>query len=618
MDMSMMAFFPTAFAPSAAMSSPSISSISSSASVSSPAFPVDGDGRAAAVSLAMPSSSSSPASPVTASASSSLLFHGMNDFGAFMAPAGHSTVTAVSGAMSAAAMGEEIPPSAFLEELLDADEFAGHPSFGAAPMLLAAGAPTHESSGLSAARLSQLEDNYERKKKRAKINRRDLNSRFQELMEVLHLREDRKLNRAKILERAIEHIHELTDELQRVKAQLSSQSNANAPLSTAPRRASAPSPATQVAPPMPLPPWQRRPAPHALSLPPSAPAPVMWMPCPVIPAASPRVPVPRPRGVTAAAALVYAPASASTPAPAPAPAPIPAPAPAPARSSTPQTTTDTALVPRRSGLKRARETSQQRDHAFLWVVQEVPTLLELCDAWSLTALLATSRDIREAVTVVKRLPSLWRQLCLRRWRVDLPLDGAATDPTAYSNRWLDWHRRNQLPQGIASASVLPFASGRRTGIALWAALVRRSNGRTTRTVLVDGRAVVRQVVELRVVVQNVHPVAAVQLSDHVVVRAVDGTALRLISSDARAHLTSTVLSINAAAVANPTLATDVTLRHNDCCVLSVFVDCDGLDLEDQFLQRVLSVSLRCNVSTLDAPIELSAASFGAFPSTLKP
>ncbi|GLE10847.1 hypothetical protein PINS_up023104 [Pythium insidiosum] len=290
--------------------------------------------------------------------------------------------------------------------------------------------------------------------------------------------------------------------------------------------------------------------------------------------------------------------------------------PSPSQSQSPSEST--ALVPRRSGLKRGRESPQSRDHVFIWVVQQVPTLLELCDAWSLTALLATSRDVRGSLAVVKRLPSLWRQLCLRRWHVDLPVDGGASDAAAaYSHRWLDWHRRNQLPQGIASASVLPFASGRRAGVSLWAALVRRSNGRTTRTVLVDGRAVVRQVVELHVVVQNVHPVATVRLSDDVVVRSVNGAAFGLISSDARAHLTSAVLSLNGASVAPSLRVADVTLRHNDCCVLSVFVDCDGLDLEDQFLQRVLSVSLRCDASTLTSPLELSAATFGAFPTTLK-
>ncbi|GLE09832.1 hypothetical protein PINS_up021746 [Pythium insidiosum] len=554
----------------------------------------------------------------------------MSDFGAFMTPAGHS---AGAGGAPGTSMGDEIPPGAFLDELLDADEFAGHPSFGAASMLMPQApvppmhGPSSSSSGLSAARLSQLEDNYERKKKRAKINRRDLNSRFQELMEVLHLREDRKLNRAKILERAIEHIHELTDELHRVKAQLGSQTNGSRNPTTAAatttavasmaRRASAPSGAPQMqAPPMPLPPWQRRPSPHAL---PTPPAPVMWMPCPVIPTASPHVPMQRPRAVSATAALVYAPGAMSTSTHTTNVRSSPSRAPTSQSESPSQSTSEsTALVPRRSGLKRGRESPQTRDHVFIWVVQEVPTLLELCDAWSLTALLATSRDVRGSLAVVKRLPTLWRQLCLRRWRVDLPLDGGASDAAAaYSHRWLDWHRRNQLPQGIASASVLPFASGRRAGVSLWAALVRRSNGRTTRTVLVDGRAVVRQVVELHVVVQNVHPVAAVRLSDDVVVRAVDGAAFGLISSDARAHLTSAVLSLNGASVAPSLRVADVTLRHNDCCVLSVFVDCDGLDLEDQFLQRVLSVSLRCDASTLTSPLELSAATFGAFPTTLK-
>ncbi|CAH0476918.1 unnamed protein product [Peronospora belbahrii] len=55
------------------------------------------------------------------------------------------------------------------------------------------------------------------KKKRAKINRKDVNSRFQELMDILQLKEDRKLNRAKSLEKTIEHIAKLTAELGKLK-----------------------------------------------------------------------------------------------------------------------------------------------------------------------------------------------------------------------------------------------------------------------------------------------------------------------------------------------------------------------------------------------------------------
>ncbi|GLE10848.1 hypothetical protein PINS_up023105 [Pythium insidiosum] len=72
----------------------------------------------------------------------------MSDFGAFMTPAGHS---AGAGGAPVTSMGDEIPPGAFLDELLDADEFAGHPSFGAASMLMpqAPVPPMHDPSSSS-------------------------------------------------------------------------------------------------------------------------------------------------------------------------------------------------------------------------------------------------------------------------------------------------------------------------------------------------------------------------------------------------------------------------------------------------------------------------------------
>ncbi|RLN47666.1 hypothetical protein BBJ28_00015057 [Nothophytophthora sp. Chile5] len=241
-------------------------------------------------------------------------------------------------------------------------------------------------------RLLQLETNYERKKKRAKINRKDLNSRFQELMDLLHLKEDRKLNRAKILEKAIEHIENLSAELEAVKASQ---------------------------------------APH------------------------------QPQNAT-----------------------------------------------------------QQQLHA-----------------------------------------------------------------------------RKAAPGGFL------FASGRTKGINVWGLLSHRSNGHTTRTVLVSGKATVMQVVELYVVVQNLSH-SRLRVTDCISVTASasasgigDGkSSFQPFTADSGAHLMPHVVAFNAIPCTSKDLAS-ITLQHGDLSVLSVFLECAGLELEDQFLQRACWLNVQCEADT---------------------
>jgi hypothetical protein len=130
-------------------------------------------------------------------------------------------------------------------------------------------------------------------------------------------------------------------------------------------------------------------------------------------------------------------------------------------------------------------------------------------------------------------------------------------------------------------------------VSAWGLLSRRSNGRTTRTVLVSGRATVMQVVELYVVVQNMGR-TRVRLTDRIAVTS--GDENRQLASPftvgSGAHLTPHVVAFNSTLCTMAGVA-GVELHHGDVCVLSVFLHCQGLDLEEEFLQRYVR-GARCS------------------------
>lgn len=131
---------------------------------------------------------------------------------------------------------------------------------------------------------------------------------------------------------------------------------------------------------------------------------------------------------------------------------------------------------------------------------------------------------------------------------------------------------------------------------VWGLLARRSNGRTTRTVLVGGKAAVTQVVELYVVVQNMG-LDAIRLSDDISVGLAPGASggvasLTPFTAASGAHLTPHVISLNGGACVTRALES-VVLRHGDVCVLDVFIECPGLDLEHEFLQRCVTCVVSC-------------------------
>lgn len=139
-----------------------------------------------------------------------------------------------------------------------------------------------------------------------------------------------------------------------------------------------------------------------------------------------------------------------------------------------------------------------------------------------------------------------------------------------------------------------FAAGRKHNINTWGLLTRRSNGRTTRTVLVSGRATVTQVVEVNVVVQNMGQ-TRVRLTDRIAVSSEAALLATPFTTNSGAHLTPHIVAINS----KPCIMAGVEgveLHHGDTCVLSVFLHCEGLDLEDEFLHRYVVVVFKpCKV-----------------------
>jgi chromatin segregation and condensation protein Rec8/ScpA/Scc1 (kleisin family) len=303
----------------------------------------------------------------------------------------------------------------------------------------ASGSP---STGTSNLRLLQLETNYERKKKRAKINRKDLNSRFQELMDILHLKEDRKLNRAKILEKTIEHIEKLTAELKALKAghqpqhtsgrtsvalhrppQLHAMTSAMAhSMGQHSIASSAHGAATGGAPLLPYNPAHTHPwGPAAVgtSLPLAS---MMWVPCPVVTSSGMVLKRAAPgRSADTASrkrGRVESVESVST-----------------TISEPVSSASETDSAPEAAQV-RAASSAANESSLLEWSAQEIPTLLAYCDAWTLVAVMKTSRELRRA----SQRRTLWEDLCRVRWR--LPPTVSVAEPF---EQWQEWHRRNRIP-----------------------------------------------------------------------------------------------------------------------------------------------------------------------------
>lgn len=106
--------------------------------------------------------------------------------------------------------------------------------------------------------------------------------------------------------------------------------------------------------------------------------------------------------------------------------------------------------------------------------------------------------------------------------------------------------------------------------------------------LLGGRATVMQVVELYIVLQNTSQ-SKVRLTDQISVSCAASSSskndiFQPFTSGSGAHLTPHVVAFNDEVCATKDLKS-VVLNHGDVCVLDVFLQSTGLDLELEFLQR---------------------------------
>ncbi|ETK81508.1 hypothetical protein F441_13225, partial [Phytophthora nicotianae CJ01A1] len=457
------------------------------------------------------------------------------------------------------------------------------------------GSPSTPCAATHPSRLLQLETNYERKKKRAKINRKDLNSRFQELMDILHLKEDRKLNRAKILEKTIEHIEKLTAQVNALKA--GQQSQPQGLQHNSARKTPIPLHHPQLhgmamgqhniassvrgpgGPPL-LPynpsqshPWNAGAIGTNLPL-----APMLWMPCPVVTST----------GMTRKRAAPDRTTDASNR--------------KRGRVESVESEATTISEPVSSSLEAeviegtaTSSSVSSESSVFEWSAQEIPTILSFCDAWTLVAVMRTSRELRRAAQSDK----LWTELCRARWRFSPQID--IPQPL---EQWQKFHVANRIPDcsNFTRGGQL-FASGRTKGVSVWGMLSHRSNGHTTRTVLVNGKAAVMQVVELFVVVQNMSR-SRVYVTDCISVSENGDTNQSFLpfTATSGAHLMPTVVAVNSEPYVTKDLA-GVALQHGDLCVLSVFMACPGLELEEQFLQRAAWLDVQMKMDSSDKVLE---------------
>ncbi|KAG6968301.1 hypothetical protein JG688_00005880 [Phytophthora aleatoria] len=456
------------------------------------------------------------------------------------------------------------------------------------------------SAATNPSRLLQLETNYERKKKRAKINRKDLNSRFQELMDILHLKEDRKLNRAKILEKTIEHIEKLTAQLKALKArqpppQQGLQHNASLRKKAIPLHhphqlhaamgqhniaGSVRGSAAGGAPLLPYNPSQSHPWSAGVIGTNLPLAPVMWMPCPVVTSTA----MTRKRAAPGRTADTSSRKRGRV------------------ESVESEATTISEAVSSSSEAEATEVTAATsavatESSVFEWSAQEIPTILSYCDAWTLVSVMRTSSELRRAA----RSDTLWADLCRARWRISPQID----IPQPFE-QWQKFHGANRIPgcSNFTRGGQL-FASGRTKDISVWGLLSHRSNGHTTRTVLVNGKAAVMQVVELFVVVQNLSR-ARVRVTDCISVSASESgdtnSSFQPFTAASGAHLMPTVVAVNSEPCVTKDLA-GVALHHGDLCVLSVFMACPGLEMEDQFLQRVGWLNMQVKMDSRDKVLE---------------
>ncbi|KAF0689520.1 Aste57867_19023 [Aphanomyces stellatus] len=226
------------------------------------------------------------------------------------------------------------------------------------------------------------------------------------------------------------------------------------------------------------------------------------------------------------------------------------------------------------------------------LVYTCPHLLRHFDASTLAQLMQVSTEWRKFVCDPKQ-SYLWEALIDARWHIPR-MDIARVAAGPMRQKWSTLHRLMHLPHGAYTdaatddigASSTVVAKGRSQGIDVWGVLARRSNSRTTRSVWRDGSVSVMQVVELRLVVQN--------MSASPVVVALSSVAVwpfHVLDASYGTLFEPRWIALNGAK--SVSADKQVILKHMDFGVVSVYVSCPQVEFEEHFLARARAIQVAC-------------------------
>ncbi|EQC35431.1 hypothetical protein SDRG_07141 [Saprolegnia diclina VS20] len=392
----------------------------------------------------------------------------------------------------------------------------------------------------SSAGLSNQDMSYERKKSRAKITRVEVNAGFDELLAALRLPNSRKNSRAKIIQHACERIRALEAENERLKQQLNA----------SPAHHHHAAVATTSAPP----------TLHSNG------STMLWIPCSITPL------------VSAAHA-------------------------APPRLTMHLPSTHKAVMhkkPRKAPKTTTSMASSSPSCSLSVLVDTCPHVLRFLDGVMLTRVAQTSHEWKRRIMDGKQA-YLWEALIMQRWRI--PKDEILLLTRSFTAMYHKWKYLDQsmlLPRGAYTKDESVVAMGRGQGLDLWGVLARRSNSRTTRSVWRDGTLSVMQIVELRLVVQNMSscPVSPTLLSIGV-------HPFQVLDASYGSHFTPRWIAVNGAQCS---ISDDsVVLHHMDFGVIAVYVSCPHIEFEEVFLSSARMIQVHCGRG--DASVSIEAQFF---------
>ncbi|OQR94272.1 M96 mating-specific protein family [Achlya hypogyna] len=230
------------------------------------------------------------------------------------------------------------------------------------------------------------------------------------------------------------------------------------------------------------------------------------------------------------------------------------------------------------------------------LVDTCPHVLRFFDGVMLTRIAQSCSEWKRLI-VDGKLAYLWEALIQQRWRI--PKDEVLLLTRSFTAMYHKWKYLDQsmlLPRGAFTMDESVVAMGRAKGVDLWGVLARRSNSRTTRSVWRDGALSVMQIVELRLVVQNMssQPVSPTLVSIGV-------HPFQVLDASYGGHFQPRWIAVNGVKCS---IADDsVVLHHMDFGVVSVYVSCPHIEFEEVFLSSARMIQMHCGRGTGSVSIE---------------